>query len=119
MNLTHIESRPSISNAGMEYDFFMDCECQTPSKEEFLTKLRGLAMSVRVMARSPSENEGKWERKRGGEEGGRERDGQSEGREGGGRERGRGEWIEGGKEGWTEGGKGRREEGGSVVKRDG
>ena len=62
MNLTHIESRPSISNLGMEYDFFMDCECQIPSKKEFLSKLREVATSVRDMARSPSENEGKGER---------------------------------------------------------
>ena len=59
MNLTHIESRPSVNNAGTEYDFYMDCDCESSVKEEFLTQLKAVAVSVRVMARTPSEDEGK------------------------------------------------------------
>ena len=58
MNLTHIESRPSVNNAGKEYDFFMDCECDASVKEDFLSQLNTLALSVRVLARTPSEDEG-------------------------------------------------------------
>ncbi|CAI8014194.1 hypothetical protein GBAR_LOCUS8910, partial [Geodia barretti] len=58
VNLTHIESRPSVNNAGNEYDFFMDCKCEASVKEDFLSQLKSLALSVKVLARTPSEDEG-------------------------------------------------------------
>jgi phenylalanine-4-hydroxylase len=60
VNLTHIESRPSVNNAGKEYDFFMDCECEASVKEDFLSQLKSLALSVKVLARTPSEDEVPW-----------------------------------------------------------
>ncbi|CAI8014195.1 Phenylalanine-4-hydroxylase [Geodia barretti] len=60
VNLTHIESRPSVNNAGNEYDFFMDCKCEASVKEDFLSQLKSLALSVKVLARTPSEDEVPW-----------------------------------------------------------
>ena len=58
VNLTHIESRPSVNNADKEYDFYMDCDCESSVKDGFQTQLKAVAVSVRVMARTPSEDEG-------------------------------------------------------------
>ena len=101
VNLTHIESRPSITNPGQEYDFYIDCECAADVKEELLKELKTVSLSHRVMARTPSEDEGEWGR---GERGRRE--GVTEGRKG----------IEGGREGGRElgrAGRGEKREGGS------
>ena len=95
VNLTHIESRPSITSPGKEYDFYIDCECEADVKDEFLRQLKTVSLSLRVMARTPSEDEGEW---RG-----------EEGRRGGGRE-GEGEGSGEGKEGGREEGKRGREE---------
>ena len=100
VNLTHIESRPSITNPGQEYDFYIDCECAADVKEELLKQLKTVSLSHRVMARTPSEDEGEWEVREGGR--GEEREG---GRESG-REREGGGW-EGVREGRE--GRGKRE----------
>ena len=36
----------------------MDCECEASVKEDFLSQLKSLALSVKVLARTPSEDEG-------------------------------------------------------------
>ena len=64
VNLTHIESRPSATSPGEEYDFFMDCECSDKdAKEKFLKKLKLLATSVKLTSSgSAVEDEGLFKR---------------------------------------------------------
>ena len=49
----------------------MDCECDPDKKDKFLKQLRDMTLSVRVMARTPTEDEGE-----------REREGKREGKKG-------------------------------------
>ncbi len=56
--MTHLESRPSKTNPGSEYDFYMDCVCPTDKKEELLGLLRANSLSVNVLSRDPGMDEG-------------------------------------------------------------
>ena len=42
----------------------MDCECDSVQKDKFLKELRDMTLSVRVMARTPTEDEGEREGER-------------------------------------------------------
>ena len=57
MNMSHIESRPSKSHAGSEYDFYVDCE-GVVNKEELAEKLQRHASNISVLSRSPKKDEG-------------------------------------------------------------
>ena len=59
VKLTHIESRPSMSKPGEEYDYYVDCECAEQSKEEVMSKLSACATNVTLHVRSPKSDEGK------------------------------------------------------------
>ncbi len=56
--MTHLESRPSKTNPGSEYDFYTDCVCPPEKKEELLTLLRENSLSVNVLSRDPEIDEG-------------------------------------------------------------
>ena len=50
MNLTHIESRPSKTNPGIEYGFFVDCDCSSEGvKEQLLERLQSCVTSIAVV----------------------------------------------------------------------
>ena len=55
--MSHIESRPSKSHAGSEYDFYVDCE-GVVSKEELAEKLQSHASNISMLSRSPKKDEG-------------------------------------------------------------
>ena len=57
MNMSHIESRPSKSQPGSEYDFYVDCE-GVVNKEELAEKLQSHASNISVLSRSPKKDEG-------------------------------------------------------------
>lgn len=56
--MTHLESRPSKSNPGIEYDFYVECCCTDQQKQELVEKLTDYANKVNVLSRDPSEDEG-------------------------------------------------------------
>ena len=57
--MTHIESRPSKTNPGTEYDFFVDCDCSSEGvKEQLLERLQSCAGSVSILTREPKTDEG-------------------------------------------------------------
>ena len=58
VNLTHIESRPSITNPGQEYDFYLDCQCDRDTLARLVQELEGFAVKVSVKTVNPEEDEG-------------------------------------------------------------
>ena len=56
--MKHLESRPSKSNPGSEYDFYVDCVCPPEVKEELLSSLKAHSISVNVLSRDPGMDEG-------------------------------------------------------------
>ena len=57
MNLSHIESRPSKTQPGKEYDFFVDCDCSEDKMDTLMSKLREHVTSITVHSRAPLKNE--------------------------------------------------------------
>lgn len=58
--MTHIESRPSKTNAGLYYDFYVDCSViESEQMDQLLSKLNKTAINVSVHSRSPEKNESK------------------------------------------------------------
>ena len=55
--MTHIESRPSKKNPGVEYDFYIDCEVPKDIMENLLQQLKTTTVGVSVHARSPGKEE--------------------------------------------------------------
>nr|CAA76184.1 phenylalanine hydroxylase [Geodia cydonium] len=60
INMTHLESRPSKSNPGSEYDFYVDCVCPPDKKEDLLSSLRANSLTVNILSRDPGEDEVPW-----------------------------------------------------------
>ena len=56
--MTHIESRPSKTNPGMEYDFYVDYICTEEKRAELVKNLNGYSTSVNVLSRTPQKDEG-------------------------------------------------------------
>ena len=56
--MTHIESRPSKSKPGSEYDFYVECVCTDKQKEELVEELKSCSTNVSVLSRDPTEDEG-------------------------------------------------------------
>ena len=56
--MTHIESRPSKTNPGSEYDFYVDYICSEEKRAELVDKLNGYAASVNILSRTPQKDEG-------------------------------------------------------------
>ena len=57
--MTHIESRPSKTNPGVEYDFYVDCVSTDEQKQLLLEKLNPISCKVvNVLSRAPSNDEG-------------------------------------------------------------
>ena len=57
INMTHIESRPSKKNPGLEYDFYIDCEVPKDIMENLFQRLKTTTDGVSVHARSPGKEE--------------------------------------------------------------
>ena len=57
INMTHIESRPSKSCPGSEYEFYADCE-GVEDGDLLVEKLQVYASNISVLARSPKKDEG-------------------------------------------------------------
>ena len=55
--MTHIESRPSKSCPGSEYEFYADCE-GVEDGDLLVEKLQVYASNISVLARSPKKDEG-------------------------------------------------------------
>lgn len=61
VNMNHIESRPSRTNPGKEYDFFVNCkDCTQDQVDQLVKSLKPIANSVTVERRRPAEDEGKF-----------------------------------------------------------
>lgn len=60
VNLTHIESRPSITKPGEEYDFYVDCQCDRATLAKLVKELERFAVKVSVKTASPEEDEVPW-----------------------------------------------------------
>ena len=58
INMSHIESRPSKSSPGAEYDFYVDCHCPKEKRDALMKKLRECSRAVNVLSRSPQKDEG-------------------------------------------------------------
>ena len=56
--MTHIESRPSVSKPGQEYDFYVDCQCDRATLTRLVEELEGFAVKVSVKTENPEEDEG-------------------------------------------------------------
>lgn len=56
--MTHIESRPSKSNPGAEYDFYVDYSCAEEQRNELTKKLSDYTTSINVLSRTPQKDEG-------------------------------------------------------------
>ncbi len=59
INMTHLESRPSKSSPGNEYDFYVECTCTEELKDKLLEELKQLSSTVNVLSRNPSKDEGR------------------------------------------------------------
>lgn len=60
INMTHIESRPSRSNPGKEYDFFIDCKAPRDMIEKLVKQVSTYTNNVTIQSTSPVENEIPW-----------------------------------------------------------
>ena len=60
VNLTYIESRPSISKPREEYDFYVDCQCDRTTLAQLVKQLEAFAVRVSVKTANPEEDEGLW-----------------------------------------------------------
>ncbi|XP_065910722.1 phenylalanine-4-hydroxylase-like [Dysidea avara] len=61
VTMNHIESRPSRTNPGKEYDFFVNCkDCTQDQVDQLVRSLRPIAKSVTVKRRQPAEDEEVW-----------------------------------------------------------
>lgn len=60
INMTHIESRPSKSNPGAEYDFYVECSCTDEQKQKLLEELKNYSTNTSILSRDPTENEGQF-----------------------------------------------------------
>ena len=58
VNLTHIESRPSITKPGQEYDFYLDCQCDRDTLARLVKELEVFAVKVSVKTVNPEKDEG-------------------------------------------------------------
>ena len=58
ISMTHIESRPSKSNPGAEYDFYVDYSCAEEQRNELTKKLSDYTTSINVLSRTPQKDEG-------------------------------------------------------------
>ena len=58
INMSHIESRPSKTNPGKEYDFYVDYICSEEKRAELVTKLKEYTTSINLLSRSPQQDEG-------------------------------------------------------------
>ena len=58
INMTHIESRPSKTNPGVEYDFFVNYVCSEEKRTELVGKLSCYSTSINVLSRTPKKDEG-------------------------------------------------------------
>ena len=56
--MTHIESRPSKSKPGAEYDFYVECSCTEEQKEKLVEELKKYSTNVNVLSRDPNKDEG-------------------------------------------------------------
>ena len=54
ISLSHIESRPSKTNPGAEYDFYVKCVCSEVKRLELVDRLIGHVTSVRVLQEDSS-----------------------------------------------------------------
>lgn len=55
--MTHIESRPSQTNPGAEYDFYVDCDGSTGSIDILVAEIKKMAFNVSVHSRQPKGDE--------------------------------------------------------------
>ena len=62
ISMTHIESRPSKTNPGAEYDFYADYSCTEEQRTELIKKLNDYTTSINVLSRTPQKDEGTWVR---------------------------------------------------------
>lgn len=60
VNMTHIESRPSKTNPGKEYDFYVECACRDAQKEQLVAELKKLSNNVSILSRDPAKDEVPW-----------------------------------------------------------
>ena len=58
VNLTYIESRPSISKPSEEYDFYVDCQCDRATLAQLVKQLEAFAVKVSVKTANLEEDEG-------------------------------------------------------------
>ena len=56
--MTHIESRPSKTNPGTEYDFYVDYICSEEKRAKLVKTLNSYTTSVNVLSRTPQKDEG-------------------------------------------------------------
>lgn len=56
--MTHIESRPSKSKPGAEYDFYVECVCTDEQKEKLVKRLEDYSTNVNILSRDPNKDEG-------------------------------------------------------------
>ena len=56
--MTHIESRPSKTKPGAEYDFYVECICTDEQKEKLVAELDTYSNNVSILSREPSKDEG-------------------------------------------------------------
>lgn len=56
--MTHIESRPSQTNPGVEYDFYVDCDGSTGTVDTLVEEIKKLAFNVSIQSRQPKGDEG-------------------------------------------------------------
>ena len=53
VNMTHIESRPSLSHPGEQYDFYIDCECNRETLIQLVEDLKKFALAVTIKTMTP------------------------------------------------------------------
>lgn len=65
ISLSHIESRPSKINPGVEFDFYAQCVCSAEEKAGLVASLRSYSTDVRIVQEEPrrvklTENDVPW-----------------------------------------------------------
>ena len=51
--MTHIESRPSLSHPGEQYDFYVDCKCNRETLIQLVEDLKKFALAVTIKTMTP------------------------------------------------------------------
>lgn len=57
INLSHIESRPSRTSPGVEYDFYVRCGCSEDEKADLVARLKRYSTGVRIVQEEPGRSE--------------------------------------------------------------